>query len=334
LSGIDLSQIVDEDVASSCEIRSNGTQSCFNKPAYAAVVQSDQSKIAVYVVKSLKVEPAAHITSTGIGDNLPLAIVSLGDFTLLGTLDAHGQDIHANAGGFMCVLNQKGSGPGGGAVGSATTGGGGASSCGLGGQGNAAMGSGAAPGPKTPAAGTPEIIPLQGGSSGGAGSGSQGGAGGGGVQLVAGGAFTTGAGSYVNVGGGGGAFGATGSGGGAGGTILIEATTVKIAGVFAANGGGGGGSGAGLDSGGNGSADSTPAAGGAGAVPGAAGSGGTTMDGATPAAPIVSSGASGGGGGAGRIRLNSQSGQADVASATFSPAASTPCVTQGTVKKK
>jgi hypothetical protein len=35
---------------------------------------------------------------------------------------------------------------------------------------------------------------------------------------------------------------------------------------------------------------------------------------------------------AGRVRINSKSGQADLTGATFSPALTTPCVTQGTLK--
>jgi hypothetical protein len=46
----------------------------------------------------------------------------------------------------------------------------------------------------------------------------------------------------------------------------------------------------------------------------------------------MGAGASGGGGGAGRVRLNSMTGQADVTNGTFSPALTTACVTQGTLK--
>jgi hypothetical protein len=328
----DLSKITDEDVVSSCQIRAGGTTDCFNHAAYATITQSDQSMMGVYVVKSVKVEPAAHITLTAISGNIPIAIVSLGDFTLLGTIDAHAQDVHAGSGGFESIANQDGSGPGGGPRGGSTTGAGGASYCGLGGQGNLAYGATTGtPGPKTAAAGTPQIVPLRGGASGG-GAGSQGGGGGGGLQLVAGGAFSMSAGTYINVGGGGGGLGATSGGGGAGGSLLVEAATIKISGIVAANGGGGGGAGAGGNSGTDGTPNATPAAGGPGATVGGAGSGGTTIDGASaPAATVTGGGASGGGGGAGRIRLNSRTGAADLTGATFSPDVSTACVTQGTV---
>lgn len=332
LGGIDLANVADEDVANSCQIRANGTSDCFAHAAFGTVTQSDGTKIGVYVVKSLKVEPPVHITVNALGGNLPVAIVSLGDFTLMGTIDARGQDVHANAGGFESLPNQNGFGPGGGAKGTAQTGAGGGSYCGVGGQGNVVMGSGGTPGAKTPAAGAPEIVPLRGGASGGGATDGQGGAGGGGLELVAGGTFTMTTGSYVNVGGGGGGFGATAGGGGAGGSILIQATAAKIAGTLAANGGGGGGAGAGLDSGKNGSPDATPAAGGPGAIPGAAGSGGAAIDGESAAPPAIANAASGGGGGAGRIRIDSKTGQADLTGAVLSPPASTPCVTQGAVK--
>jgi hypothetical protein len=325
--------IADEDVASTCQIRASGATDCFSHPAYALVTQSDQSKVGVFVVKSFKIEPTAHVNISGLTGNYPVVIVSLGDFTALGPIDGHASDIHGAGGGFESIANQDGTGPGGGPMGSTTTGGGGGSYCGQGGQGNVAVGAAGTPGPKAAATGTPEIVPLRGGASGGAAGGAQGGAGGGGLQIVAGGTFTLSAGTYINVGGGGGGYGFTSAGGGAGGSLLIEATTIKIAGIIAANGGGGSGAGVGVSTGVDGTPNAMPAAGGMGATPGGAGSGDTAIDGAdAPAATVMGGGASGGGGGAGRIRLNSMSGMADLTGATFSPALTTSCVTQGMVK--
>jgi hypothetical protein len=331
LGGIDLSRITDEDSASSCQIRI-GISDCFNNAAFGTVTQPDGSSLTVIVVKSWKLEPTANVTLSNIGGNTPIAIVSLGDMTILGTIEGHGTDIHAAPGGFECLAGADGSGPGGGPKGSAVVGAGGASYCGLGGAGGVIMAGGGTPGTATTASGTPTIIPLRGGASGGGGNSSQGGGGGAGLQLVAGGAFTLGAGSTINVGGGGGGFGVTGGGGGAGGAVLIEATTITITGLIATNGGGGGGAGTGLDNGGNGSADATPAAGGPGTATGGTGSAGATIDGTAAPAATTAGVAGGGGGGSGRIRLNSMSGQANLTGATFSPPATTACVTQGTVK--
>jgi hypothetical protein len=343
LSGIDLSKITDEDVSGNCQIRTGegAATDCFNRPGDGVVIQSDGSKIHVIVLKSLRVEPQAHISLSAIQGNLPLAIVTLGDFTMLGTIDAHGFGTSPSGGGFTAQGNMKGSGPGGGAgatgmslVPGAAAGGG--SYCGQGGQGAVEMGAAGPAGAKSPTYGTPEIVPLVGGSSGGGGD-LGGGAGGSGLQLVAGGTFTMGAGSYVNVGGGagpqGGTTGQEAGGGGSGGSLLIEATTVKIAGTLAANGGGGGGGGGSQSDGHDATADATPAAGGPGMSAGGAGAAGSTLDGASATTSSAGGSAGAGGGGAGRLRINSKTGQADLTGATLSPAATTSCVTQGMLKK-
>jgi hypothetical protein len=331
LTGIDLSQITDEDTANSCQIRT-GISDCFNHAANATITQSDGTKLAVFVVKSWKVEPTVHINLSEIGGNMPIAVVSLGDITIQGTIDGHAQDVHAAPGGFESQASMDGSGPGGGPKGDdKTIGAGGASYCGQGGQGSVVQNSGGTPGAKAAASGVPELVPLRGGASGGAGGG-QGGAGGAGFQLVANGKFTMAQGSYINVGGGGGGYGTTGSGGGAGGSLLIEAQSITVAGTLAANGGGGGGTGLGADVGKNGTNDAVPAAGGPGVGAGGAGGAGATIDGVDAPAPTGINFAGGGGGGAGRIRLNSKSGAADLTGAVVSPPTTTPCVTQGTLK--
>jgi hypothetical protein len=331
LSKFDLSQIKDEDTANSCQIRTD-ISDCFEKPAYGMVTQSDNSKLAVIVVKSWKVEPTAHITLSKLDGNMPIAIVSLGDVTIQGTIDGHAQDVHASPGGFESVAGQDGSGPGGGPKGSLQFGAAGASYCGIGGKGALVMGSGATPPDGAAAVGAPELVPLRGGASGGAGSGGQGGAGGAGLQLVSGGAFSMTAGSYVNLGGGGGGYDVTGGGGGAGGSLLVEAKTITIAGIVAVNGGGGAGTGIGADSGENGQPNATAAKGGPGTGQGGLASAGTTIDGSDAPAPTTANVAGGGGGAAGRIRLNTSAGKADLSAATMSPAATSICVSQGTLK--
>jgi hypothetical protein len=337
LTKLDLSNVVDEDITGPCELRTvaDGSENCFMRAANGTVTQSDGSTLHVIVVKSLRVEPAGRIRLSTIGGALPMAIVSLGDFTLLGTIEGAASGLNAGPGGFSA-----GGGPGGGAAATGVTltpgaSAGGASYCGLGGQGVLEMGATGAAGAKTAAYGTPALVPLVGGSAGGLGDIASGG-GGGAVQLVSGGTFTLGTGASVNVGGGGGPSGGTtgqeAGGGGSGGAILIEAKTITIAGTLAANGGGGGGGGGiGAGDGASGAAGATPAAGGTGSAVGGLGGAGTTVDGTTPAAPTTGGGAPAGGGGVGRIRLNSRSGQATLTGATLSPAATTPCVTQGMI---
>ena len=345
LAGIDVSTVVDEDLATDCDLETGtgptagGT--CLKNPVETIVTQSDGSKIHLLIVKSLKIEPTAHLSVNRPAGGLPLAIVALGDMTVLGTIDVRALGDKSYGGGFQSTQNsQKGAGPGGGpaATGAAGTtmgaGAGGGSYCGKGGQGALEANATAAAGAATPPYGTAEIIPLVGGSSGGSGSFGAG-AGGGAVQLVAFGQFSLGANGYVNVGGGGGQpavssnAGDNSGGGGSGGSILIEATTMQIAGILAANGGGGGGVSA---NGHDATPDATAAAGGAMPSVGAGGMGAAAanIDGSTPAS--VNPGPVGGGGGAaGRIRLNTMTGAAVLTGSKLSPAQTTSCVTQGKV---
>ncbi len=339
LDNIDVSTVEDQDVTGSCQINAeSGFADCFQRNfAATTVTQSDGSKVGIIVVKSLRVEPTAHIRVMG---QLPLVLVSLTDMTILGTIDAHAESDVAYAGGFHALAAAgKGSGPGGGATGTGTGGavpgvaGGGASYCGLGGKGAAEQGSTDVPGAPTPAYGANDIRPLIGGSSGGVSSQAAGG-GGGALQFVAGGSFTINVGASINAGGGGGEFGgiATGQnagGGGSGGSILIEAPTVTMGGTLAVNGGGGGGSGAGGGTGKDANPDSNPAAGGGGASMGGAGSAGASSNGAN-GNDTPGSTAGAGGGGAGRIRINT-TGVATV-TGTFSPSAASTCVSQGKVR--
>jgi len=346
VTDIDVSSVVDADLASDCDL-DTGTApggSCLDNPVETILTQSDGSKVHVLIVKSLAIEPAAHLSVNRPAGGLPLAIIALGDIRILGTIDVHALGDKAYGGGFESTQNsQNGAGPGGGPAASdgATTtsgaGAGGGSYCGKGGQGALEANATTPAGTATAPYGTPEIIPLVGGSSGGSGSFGAG-AGGGAVQLVAFGRFSMGASSYINVGGGGGQpavssnAGDNSGGGGSGGSILIEATSVQIAGVLAANGGGGGGVSA---SGRDGTPDVTGAAGGAKTGVGAGGTGGAgaNIDGTTPAS-VDPGPVGGGGGGTGRIRINTMSGSAVLTNATLSPAATTTCVTQGKVKAR
>jgi hypothetical protein len=92
--------------------------------------------------------------------------------------------------------------------------------------------------------GTPQLSPLLAGSAGGnAGTpAAAGGKGGSAVQLIAGTSFEIGAAGGINVPGNGGVpltgAGVNGDAGGSGGAILVEATSIHVAGYVTANGGG------------------------------------------------------------------------------------------------
>jgi hypothetical protein len=125
-----------------------------------------------------------------------------------------------------------------------------------------------------------------------------------------------------------------GGGAGSGGAILLEAPVVRVAGIVAVNGGGGGAPT--LDDAGSGQSghdDAMTAKGGAGKNAGGDGSSLTQATGGpgiymtAPCCGSPNSGG-GGGGGAGRIRINTTAGTADI-TGTLSPAASTACMTMG-----
>lgn len=170
------------------------------------------------------------------------------------------------------------------------------------------------------------ISSLLGGSGGGGGddhsNAGRGGGGGAAIHLIANGPIVLMSGSGINAGGCGGRAGTNtndgGGGGGAGGAVLLEGTTVTIAGTIAVNGGGGGGGNTGaMTVGQKGQLSRSRAAGG---LPGAGSSGGDGGAGDTPAG-IVGTNASGGGGGGGigRIRVNTRSGTVSRTNAVLSP---------------
>ncbi len=320
-----------EHVTASCKVETDLTApetDCFQS-AISAVQQSDGSTVNLVVVKSLTVDASVTITVEGPA---PFALVSLGDLTLSGTIDAHSALVMQGPGGGIQVMsNAVGVGP----VDAPTPyagapEGAGGSYCGRGGS--AAGGTGIAS-----QYGGIDVRPLLGGASGGSGAVGSG-AGGGAVQLVSSGALTIVAAGAINVGGEGGpisglATGQNAGGGGSGGSILLEATTVAVAGNLAANGGGGGGSYTGGTAG-DGTANAVPAPGGKGdandGAAGGAGGGGATVDG-SPGLTGATLNPGGGGGGVGRIRINTSSGAATT-SGVLSPATSTLCAIVGKVR--
>jgi len=137
-----------------------------------------------------------------------------------------------------------------------TSGGGGAGYGGLGGPGgacNCPTPNNFAAGAGGPLCGSPQLIPLLGGSGGSGGSIAVGGAtnpglggpGGGALQITAAGAINVGATGRFDAGGEGGGLTVDGggAGAGAGGALLLEApvVTISVGAILAANGGGGGG---------------------------------------------------------------------------------------------
>ena len=339
LSGLDLSAVGDIDITAKCSFNSEtNEQLCGDgtKLAFKTVTQPNNIKVGVYVARSFRVEPNVVVSIVG---NSPIVFVALDKIEVLGGIVGAGTGEAAVAGGYPPPTgdNTNGAGPGGGIAGSTVSAAGGGTYCGVGGSGAVETG------PTTGSAGgavygTAEITPLVGGSSGGTGTAGGGGAGGGAIQLVAKNSISIPSGGYLHVGGGGGTFGGAASGqeasgGGSGGAILIESSTVSVAGVLAANGGGGG-EGAMGNTGADATATDQPALGGDDATRGSAGGNGSAGANAkgTDGAVKAGSTAGGGGGGAGRIRINTKSGAATLTGVTLSPAASTTCATQGTVK--
>jgi hypothetical protein len=307
-----------------------GTADCLYDSDYRfqKITQTDvnQTEVGVFVMGSLTVGPNATITVTG---SRPIMIVTSGAMTIKGMMTAMpGVEMNrSNGGGYNAPLSgavdHKGRGPGGGGAPTGTNGGGGGAYCGKGGGTNGGTPYGSA-----------EISPLDGGSSGGMGFDMAGG-GGGAIQLVSATSITLTTLAKINVGGGGGVL--FGDGGGSGGAVLLEAPVVMMGGTIAANGGGGSSNSTGV-SGSSGTADSIPAPGVQGGNPGGSGSAGTAIDGTAgvyndSSVTMIGLGNYGGGsgGGAGRIRINTTTGQATV-TGVLSPASTTSCVSQGKLK--
>jgi hypothetical protein len=331
LQGIDTNNLPDVDIqTTACTIDSgdNGI-SCYDGPTIPQkqiTQDANNVTINVYYVHSFKVEPNAVLKGTGSN---ALAIISLTTIDIEGQFLANANGSTAGVGGYG---RQAGTGQGQ-APSDKTSGSSGAGYCGTGGNGGSYTSMAVLGGNSW---GTPEIVPLAGGSGAGGGGGCDdgAGAGGGALQLVAKASITVTAGALINAGGGGGAAAVVNSestgGGGSGGSLLFEAPAVTIAGILAANGGGGGSE---SMAGGNATPDSTPAPGGTSSfAAGGSGSGGTTLSGGPGANGSPPSGFSGGGGGAaGRIRINTSGGSASV-NGTISPSLGTSCTTQGVLR--
>jgi hypothetical protein len=269
-------------------------------------------------VNDLRIATGSHLTITG---TRPLIIVVTGTIDIGGPITiAKNMDVvpyTSGAGGrpSPATAPSKGLGPGGGNPGTTNTmGAGGAGHCGRGGAGNNG-------GAKSPTYGNAAIVPLVAVSSGGTtmaygGGPGKGGAGGGALQIIAGTSIVIQAAGGISM---------PGGGGGSGGAILLEAPNVTVKGFLAANGGAGGFRALPSQWG---SDTPYPAVGpGNATLKAGDGSGGATIDGQDATGTVEFAN---GGGGAGRIRINTACGKADVmGDATISPAPETPCATTG-----
>jgi hypothetical protein len=280
----------------------------------------------VFVIGSLRVRARAMLAGDPTTAR-PLVILSAGDVDVEGEVRVSSDAIFVGSGGRPGGGGgDDGEGDGGGRAGLSRPnddgGGGGGSHASSGGPGgDSPTANGGAEGATY---GTPELVPLRGGSGGGGGGGVQGGAGGhggGALQITSAGTITIAAGGLVDASGGGGrggrgtgtGDGGGGGGGGSGGAILIEAITVEIAGRIGANGGAGG-QGATCDDcgesgipGADGSPGSAPAEGSGSSSRGGGGGDGSDPRGVAQAGADAENGG-GGGGGAGRIRINTATG--------------------------
>ena len=310
-------------------------------------VNEDAPDLAVLSYASIEIQPTVTLSVTGPNGLVLLACSTLtvkGTIAASGTAgqmqaDGTGLNGRAGPGGFAGGAGNGGAGrgPGGGAGGPAAdcdptldSGGSGGGHWTVGGLGGTADGGqdcqqeGPAGGPGY---GLVDLRPLMGGSGGGGGAdgaGGPGGGGGGAIQLASGSQIYIHGGGAIIAGGGGGAGGhdgvdsSAGGAGGAGGAILLEAPLVEIEGSLISNGGGGGAGFGENDafedrvaaSGEDGRSDGQAAQGGV--SEGFGGSGGAGGAGDSPAGKAGQAGQNGGGGGgsAGRIRINTSTGQA------------------------
>lgn len=301
-------------VSSHCELDGDsGKIGCALPGTYSTFTyqQKDGDAVTVFVAKSFRIDGSGSLAMSG---GHPVVLFAYD------TIDISGNVSGTGLGGHSVTPAGTGGGPGGGGAPFDTFGpGGGGGFCGKGGVSGAKPG--AAPVPGGVSYGTPELSPLVAGSAGGDASSSTGATGGGALQLSAGKSIDVKAGSTIAMSG----VGAVnGGGGGSGGAILFEAPSVRIRGLVAVNGGSGSMNGEAGQSG----QPSTAAAQG---PRGISGSDATHVDGYPGVAEKSTNTAhdTGGGGGAGRIRINTSTGVADLDGATFSPALSTPCTTQG-----
>lgn len=260
-----------------------------------------------FFVESLHIEEGGVLAANG---RRPLIIVATGDITIDGAITVWSLDRFLVGPGGCGGIGTQGGGLGAGQqgqnAGTSWSGGAGGSFGGMGGAGGDGNMGNSGGVPSVPV-GDPTLVPLVGGSSGGAGGGAvpvpRGGAGGGAIQLSTTGTIRLGANGVVLAGGAGGEAGsasASAGGGGSGGAILLEGRAlvcddVPELPVITAIGGGGGGASS------NGVAGVVPEPIGGPGPP----NGGNGSD-ATGDASAGQDGefAAGGGGGAGRVRVN------------------------------
>jgi hypothetical protein len=295
-----------------------------NKYVFMEITQANTSlgtlNAGLLITRRFVIEQGMNVNVVG---NRPLIVVALDEALINGHLQASGMSGQARGGGFgQTEDGQNGLGPGGGGKPGADSGGGGAGFCGKGGASGTGMNGGKP-------YGSPENVPLIGGSSGGK-YGYYASAGGGAIQITAGVRIEVGLLGTIHVGGSG--VGFLAGGGGSGGAILLEAPKVRVLGHLAANGGGG--SAPTSDDGSSGadaSDDDQPAPGGHSAdfPHGGNGSAGEMIDGQTSEPKGTAKVSGGGGGGAGRIRINVGEGEPDLTGALISPAKDTQCFSVG-----
>jgi hypothetical protein len=309
------------------------TSSKPDKTVSRVVKLTDGREAAVLFVSELVLPVGTKLVFSG---DRPLIIVATGRVEIDGTISAAADSVSGWVGGGApgpATANRPGTCPiddiaGGGRPGSSDSASGlgpsGGGFCGKGGAGSTdLMGTAAAVGGVT--YGSPELVPLVGGSSGATGAGTgTGGAGGAALQIISAKEILIGDQGIIHVGGGGGWLAGAG---GSGGAILLEAPTVTVRGVLAANGGAGG------DTGSSSMSDAQASDQQAAPTyhkPGK-GAAGDIIDGG-PANPAPTElYYEGGGGGAGRIRINTGcGGKLTVASSSIiSPHRGTECFSSG-----
>ncbi|MCP4679919.1 MAG: hypothetical protein GY854_31390 [Deltaproteobacteria bacterium] len=305
-----------------------------DEAACAIATQSDGTEVAVLFARAFSIDEDIQVNIEG---QRPLVVIASAEVNIRGGLIALDTIINKNghAGGYSGnrVAGSDGNGPGGGGGSYGNGGAGGGGYCGAGGAGGQES-EGAQPHGESGAAnGTVEIVPLKGGSAGGTHAFGEGGAGGGAVQIVSGMSIAVHPLGIISMPGNGGSAN-SGGGGGSGGTILLEAPKIEIVGVLAANGGGGGaGCGSPSCEGIHGQPDDSAAPGGIStkSANGGNGSAGDSVNGAPGESHTQNDDDTGGGGGAaGRIRINTSDGTADI-TGTISPSISTGCASIGTL---
>lgn len=348
------------DTASSQVVREAGSGVDSESGIAFRAVPTSLHPVGLFLVESLEIEEGAAVIGTG---TRPLVWLSASQMTIGGTFTA----------GADWLEGRRYPGPGGrrggsgngadgeGAGGGLTTeerfaqsiGGSGGGYGSAGGEGGDTTEGGRVGFDGGSPYGEPTLVPLRGGSGGGAGAfpSGFGGHGGGAMQLVAFNSITVS--GVVDAGGGGGLGGATytntaqdvmntggGGGGGSGGAILLESEDVIIDGFVGATGGSGGQGGVtqtsetveGGADGSAGRADRVPAPAPPSEGAGGGGGEGSNSEGTAGNGVEGELNGGGGGGGAGRIRINTAQGDEDY-SFGLSPTVASGLATVGTVNQ-